>query len=91
MSANVAREHACVGDDQGVPSQETGVSGSGCGGVFFVKKSAIQRLNLCHLTAMTESQFLEHSGGNGLDEPPERHSVRGASRVRVLCFNRRRC
>ena len=52
-----------VGYDQGVLSQETGGSGGGCGGIFY-NNSAPQHLNVCHRTAMAETQLPEHSGGS---------------------------
>ena len=55
-----------VGYDQGVPSQETGGSGSGCGGKIF-NISTTQHSNVCHRAAMADTQLLEHSGGSGLD------------------------
>ena len=47
-------------------SQETGGAGGGCSGAFY-DKSATQRSNVCHRTAMAETQLPERSGGNGLD------------------------
>ena len=59
-----------VANHRGVPSQETGGSASGCGCMFF-DVSSTQHSNVCHRTAMADTQVLEHSGGSRLD-----HEVR---------------
>ena len=65
LPADGARTYG-VGNHHGLPSQETGGSGSGCGGNFF-DMSPTQNSNACHQTAMADTQILEHSGGSGLD------------------------
>ena len=55
-----------LGMTNGVPSQGTGGSGICCGGIFF-NMSATQHSNVCHQTAMADTQLIEHSGGRGLD------------------------
>ena len=62
-----------------MPSQETGESGSGCGGNFF-EMSSTQHSNVCHRTAMADTQLLEHSLGSGLD-----HENRLLWRVPRVC------
>ena len=78
LSANRASVY-----DQGVPSPETGGSGSGCTGNFFAM-SATQHPNVCHPTAMAYTQLLEHSGGSGLDH--ENRLLWRVPCVRELCL-----
>ena len=75
---SAVREHVWVGNHHGVPSQETGGSGSGCGGIFFEMRPT-QHSNVCN------TQVPEHSGGSGLD-----HESRLRWRVlhvRELCLS----
>ena len=52
---------------------------SGCGGKFFYM-SPTQHSNVCHQTAMADTQVLKHSGGSGLD-----HENRLRWRVPHVC------
>ena len=79
------REHTWVGNQHGVPSQDTGGPGSGCGDIF-VDMCATQHSNVCRRTAVTDTQLLEHSEESGLDHE-NRLLWRGAWRVRVTSMH----
>ena len=66
LSTNGASIYLCIGYDQGMHSQETRGSGSGCDGKF-PDMSATQRSNVSHRATVAETQLLEHFGGSGLD------------------------
>ena len=55
-----------MGNHHGVPSQETGGSGSGSGGIYFDMRPS-RHSNVCHRTVMADTQVLEHSVESGLD------------------------